>query len=155
MEVFISAGLALGLVFIVIITVRLLKDFIINKKLVSEDVEIATHKEQAGVEVSDWVKGEKERLQIHFEEEMAERRSAAVAEIESWSSEEKKRLSIMYEKDYENELVKLRQELDARMDSELSNIKKIFAEFSTEEKKLAEEDIKRFIIKKITPGEVK
>ena len=39
-------------------------------------------------------------------------------------------------------------------DSELDNIRKIFAEFSTEEKKLAEEDIKRFIMKKLTPSEV-
>ncbi len=141
MEILISVGLALGLVLLALFTVKRLKDFILKQKL-------------AKVEVSEWVKREKERLQRQFEAEMAEKRSAAVAEIEAWSSEEKKRLSTRYVKDYEDELVRLRQDLNARMDSELDNIKKIFAEFSAEEKKLAEEDIKRFIMKKLTPSEV-
>ncbi len=141
MDILLSVGLALGLVLLALITVKRLKDFILNQKLTK-------------VEVSEWVKREKEPLQRQFEAEMAEKRSAAVAEIEAWSSGEKKRLSARYVKDYEDELVKLRQELNARMDSELDNIRKIFAEFSTEEKKLAEEDIKRFIMKKLTPSEV-
>lgn len=154
MEILLSVGLALSLVLLALFTVKRLKDFILKQKLANVDAEIATHKEQARVVVSEWVKREKERLQGQFEAEMAEKRSAAVAEIEAWSLEEKKRLSTWYAKDYEDELVKLRQELNARMDSELDNIRKIFAEFSTEEKKLAEKDIKRFIMKKLTPSKV-
>ncbi len=153
MEILFSVGLVLGLVFIVLIILKLLKDFIFNKKFAKVNAEIAIHKEQAKLKVSEWVNREKEHLQKQFEAEMTEKRSVAVAEIEAWSSEEKKRLNTRYAKDYEDELAKLRQELNVRMDSELENIRTIFAEFSTEEKKLAEEDIKRFIMKKLTPGE--
>ncbi len=154
MEILLSVGLILGLVLLALIAVKRIKDFILNQKLAKVDAEIAIHKEQAMEEVSEWVKREKERLQRQFEAEMDEKRSAAVAEIEAWSPEEKKRLSIRYLKDYEDELTKLRQKLDARMDSELDYIRKIFTEFSAEEKKLAEEDIKRFIMKKLTQSEV-
>ncbi len=86
-----------------------------------------------------------------LDSEISEKHSVAVAEIESWSAEEKERLRTLFTKDYEDEVTKLRQEMDARMNTELDNIRKLFSGVSDEEKELAKEDIKRFITKKLSP----
>lgn len=85
-----------------------------------------------------------------LEAEMTEKRSAEIAEIEKWSSEETKRLSTRFAKDYEVEVTKLKQEFNTRMDTELDNIKKLFTDFSIEEKTQAKEDIKSFIMRKLS-----
>ena len=150
MEIILSIGLALCLALLILSAVKRLKDFILKQKPTNVDAEIAAYKKHAKVEVSEWVKREKERLQRQIEVEIAEKRSAAVAGIEAWASDEKKSLSTRFAKDYESEVAKLRQEMYAKMDSEFDNIKKLFSEFSAEEKKLAEEDIRRFIMKKLS-----
>jgi hypothetical protein len=88
-----------------------------------------------------------------FDSEISEKRLAAVAEIESWSADEKERLRTLFTKDYESEVAKLRQELDARMNTELGNIRKLFSGVSEEEKELAKKDIKRFINKKLSSSD--
>ncbi|MBW7995722.1 MAG: hypothetical protein FVQ81_03935 [Candidatus Glassbacteria bacterium] len=88
-----------------------------------------------------------------LDSETSEKRLAATAEIESWSADEKERLRTLFTKEYEGEVAKLRQELDARMNTELDKIRKLFAEVSAEEKELAKEDIKRFITKKLSPSD--
>ena len=215
MEFLFGVGLVLGLVFLILYTIKMLKAFFKHRKLNEVDADVAAYMEQAKAEVSAWAKHEKERLQKQLEDEygekteqlrnkltkeagdirtrmesdisglmaredelrdviadleeeilklrntrlaeldseMSEKRLTAVAEIESWSAGEKERLRVLFTEDYEGQVAKLRQELDARMNTELDNIRKLFAEVSDEEKELAKEDIKRFIKKKLSPSD--
>jgi len=115
-----------------------------KSKLEAEVNELTKHSDHMQGEIE----AQRKQLPGDMERTIKTEKELALSKIDLWIEKEKDNYSDLLKSQYEEQATKIRDELSDKVRDEFNQIHSYFSQFSTQQKQMAEEDIRTFLDKK-------
>jgi len=115
-----------------------------KSKLEAEVNELTKHSDHMQGEIE----AQRKQLTGDMERTIKTEKELALSKIDLWIEKEKDNYSDLLKSQYEEQATKIRDELSDKVRDEFNQIHSYFSQFSTQQKQMAEEDIRTFLDKK-------